>query len=252
MQRLYSLVGKARGRLGCAPSVRRRAQKVDPAVRVAVATEMGDADGTAELAALREELTQAQALYEASHAQEIFLGQRTRQYRIALDERARMLKTERRESSLEDPEAGQHELPRDWDRRMEAWGRDEDTLQTVIEQHKEIVANCETIRRRIEELTVRQETLLAIQRQSDAFCEAAQQERIADREHDALLLEGVDAAPDEVSQDCRIEEGELPSSTETSPSPSGEEYRGLIAKDMSDTASITPAEQQQNISIQVV
>jgi hypothetical protein len=150
---------------------------MDPAVRSALARDVeeqvgehGEVNVQQELATIEGEIEKAKQLLQQSEAKETFLGQRSAQYRKALDERARLLRQEqdelhaRKEKLLQevkaaatddDEEEGNNEintLDIDLAKRLEAWEKDEDALTSIVETHKQILAHCEEIRRKIKEL----------------------------------------------------------------------------------------------------
>lgn len=61
----------------------------------------------------------------------------------------------------------------DWDKRMEKWEKDEDTLQTVYKTHLTILTNCEEMRRTIYSLQMKKEKLIKASSQCEEFLQKA-------------------------------------------------------------------------------
>jgi hypothetical protein len=156
-----------------------------------VAEQVEQGEVNEELEAIEQDIETAKQLLQQSEAKETFLGQRCAQYRKALDERARLLRQEhddlndarKKQQLLQESsnsaaavvvaaaEATDHEegnttcdisnnnndailqeQDEDLTRRLEKWEKDEDALVAIVETHKQILANCEEIRRKIKEL----------------------------------------------------------------------------------------------------
>mmetsp|Transcript_8185 Transcript_8185/g.18385 ORF Transcript_8185/g.18385 Transcript_8185/m.18385 type:complete len:275 (-) Transcript_8185:118-942(-) len=167
-------------------SVRQQTKDLDPGVRTALAEEIGQDEHGLEtdLAQIEAELTHAKATLAEFQKKETFLGQRSRQYRLALDDRARRLAEEQRElqhqlksNSDDDDDIEDNALTRQrqqvLEERMEKWEKDEDALTTIVETHKEILANCERIRRKIKELEKKQVECRQMSNENQDFLQAA-------------------------------------------------------------------------------
>jgi hypothetical protein len=152
---------------------------MDPAVRVALTEDMTPttADLQRELAQIETEIDTARQSLRQAEQKEIFLGQRSRQYRLAQDRKAQALKDEQiRLDALPDDEAGDEEVPdrAEWNRRMEQWERDEDALNGIIETHKQILAHCETMRWKLKELEAKRKACRSMISECTDFIEAAE------------------------------------------------------------------------------
>jgi hypothetical protein len=184
MKRIHNMASALLRRGVFKPSVRKTAQRMDPTVRSALARDVaeqvgggGEVNVQQELATIEDEIIKAKQLLQQSEAKETFLGQRSAQYRKALDERARLLRQEqdevhaRKEKLLQESEAAaidddeeggnitaslqedDEEMERrDLAKRLEQWEKGEDALTSIVETHKHILAHCEEIRRKIKEL----------------------------------------------------------------------------------------------------
>jgi chromosome segregation ATPase len=177
---------------------------MDPAVRGALVDEMDSPSNTLrqELEALEEQISTAREQLKQAEDKEIFLGQRSRQYRKALDERARQLKEEQsrlhqsKEADQEDEDeedveddpdeecAEQLEL----DQKMDRWERDEDALAKIVETHKQILGHCESMRWTLKELEAKRKNCRSMLGECNDFLEAAEDVRNEiDREADAAV-----------------------------------------------------------------
>ena len=146
---------------------------MDPVVRTALAEDLAEDDTRleAELEQVEHELEQAKRTLEQAQEKETFLGQRSRQYRVALDERARQLRNEQAEldralqqqqqqhdndnengDDNDEEHAQLRERSIELEQRTAQWERDETALASVIQTHKSILADCERMRRKIHEL----------------------------------------------------------------------------------------------------
>lgn len=121
---------------------RRRARKMDPAIREAIA--MTAQPLSQQIEEIENEIRQAKHVYEESLAKEVFIGQRINKYRSQLEER---------------PE-----------KEAESCTEEEKTLQTVIEQHKAMIVDCERMRRRIEDLEDSHKVLKEQHQEVDEIC----------------------------------------------------------------------------------
>ena len=187
MDKIYDLARRARNVLGCRPNIQRRTRKMDPIVRRALATTLNTTEVEEELKQLQSELQEAQKQYEQSLAKEVFIGQRIAKYRAVLDEQAAQLKQERPLDDNDDE---------DWNVRMQKWERDHDALQNIMDQHKDLIANCETIRRRIEEMRERQTQLEDQQQEVDDFKVAAATDETRQEEEETTQLLEATTNPD--------------------------------------------------------
>lgn len=186
MKAFHNLAGAARKRL-FRRSVKDEASQMDAAARNALVEDMSP-DATAlqaQLEQIEAEIATARANLKQSEEKEIFLGQRSRQYRKALDERARQLKEEQAlldaqqsatasngdDDNVADDEemAAQIEL----DKKMEKWERDEDALTSIVETHKRILGHNETMRWRLKELEAKRQSCRSMIAQCTEFLDAA-------------------------------------------------------------------------------
>ncbi|KAL7576874.1 hypothetical protein ACA910_006640 [Epithemia clementina (nom. ined.)] len=176
-------------------SVEQQTRTLDPAVRSALAQDIAEDENdlATELQQIENDLEQAKEALAKAEERETFLGQRSRQYRVALDERARTLRQEQkaleqeRQQRLVDNQEDQDEEGGgdqdndndknnnndnndddeekaawrerwiDLEQRTAHWERDEDALTSVIQTHKTILAECERMRRKIKELESKRE-----------------------------------------------------------------------------------------------
>ena len=184
-------------------SVRQQTQKLDPVVRRALEEEIAPEETTlaTELEQVEAELAQAQEALASAESKEVFLGQRSRQYRLAQDEKARRLKEETKALQQLEEEAvadmanddeehgGIAERRARLEEQMEKWERDEDALQTVIETHRHILADCESMRRTIKELEKKQKDCRGMMGETHDFLEEAQQTNSILNEDDSPGIE---------------------------------------------------------------
>lgn len=190
MKRLYNAAGAVRGTLFCQSHNRRSvaatARRMDPVVRSALARVVREEDcggPGGDLADLDAELGQAEASLRAAVEKETFLSLRSRQYRKALDARARTLRDERDalaadavSSSGADEEeaaAAQLQLREEYELRTEQWEKDEDALKSVLETHTQILAACEQMRRTIFDLHKKKAALHRLNDQCQDFLAVA-------------------------------------------------------------------------------
>lgn len=188
MKRLYDAAAAMRGMLLCEKSNHRNvtaARKMDPIVRSALAETIAEENCQADLREIEIELAQAVENLHEIVKKEQFLGLRSRQYRKALDAKARELHEERgklsvrgggdddREDGDEEEAALSKQLLADWESRMEQWEKDEDALQSIHDSHKQILAVCEQMRRTIGELEKRKAVLNRLNDQCQDFLAVA-------------------------------------------------------------------------------
>lgn len=184
MKAFHKAAGAARKRL-FRRSVKDETNKMDPIVRTALVEDVAPAAALREeLESIEAEINTARENLRQAEEKEVFLGQRSRQYRRALDEQARQLKEQQARldeqfvaDSVEDDEEGvqgdtmeQAEL----DRKMEKWERDEDALVRIIETHKQILGNCETMRWRLKELEAKRKSCRSMISECTDFLDAAE------------------------------------------------------------------------------
>ena len=94
MKAFHNLAGAARKKL-FRRSVKDETSQMDAATRTALVEDVSPATALQqELERIEAEIAQARENLKQSEDKEIFLGQRSRQYRKALDERARQLREE--------------------------------------------------------------------------------------------------------------------------------------------------------------
>ena len=218
MKRIRKMAGATRNRLW-RRSVQHETQRLDPAVRaalvddVATATQPNDGGHTSlpqQLQALEDEMEQARAALRAAEEKERFLGQRSRHYRKALDARAQQLKEEQQQWQQQQQQQQNHNVDDNDDdenptqaaleQRLEQWERDEDALQSVMQSHKQILADCETMRWKLRDLETKRQACRAMLDDCHDFLDAAaaavQQQQQVDAPHDddddeaALLGDG--------------------------------------------------------------
>ena len=187
-------------------TVRQKTRTLDPVVRTALAEdiEQDENDLATELQQVEVELEQAKASLAQAEEKETFLGQRSRQYRVALDERAAKLREEHRQLELaeqqqEEPQeqegfmnnenekddvenAPLRERAIELEQRTEKWERDEDALQMVVTTHMNILAECERMRRKIKELETKREYCRSMATEVDDFLVAAAAAATGDQE----------------------------------------------------------------------
>jgi hypothetical protein len=182
---------------------------MDPAVRGALVDEMESHTLRQELEALEEEISTARAQLRQAEDKEIFLGQRSRQYRKALDERARQLKEE--QQLLHQKEVADQEDDKDdkvhpdeegaeqgkLDQNMMRWERDEDALVKIVDTHKTILGHCESMRWKLKELEAKRQNCRSMLGECNDFLEAAEDVRNEiDREADAAAATEVEGTRD--------------------------------------------------------
>lgn len=215
MKAFHKVAGAARKRL-FRRSVKDETEKMDAAVRTALVDDVQSnptfASAQQELEQIEAEIDQARSSLRQSEEKEIFLGQRSRQYRKALDERARQLKEEQIRLDEEqrqnqnangegdEESAAQAEL----DAKMEKWERDEDALQRIVETHKQILGHCETMRWRLKELEAKRKACRSMVTECTDFLTAA--EDVRNRIHqEADDDEAATAATEQVEGDPMIQ-----------------------------------------------
>lgn len=187
MKAFHNLAGAARKRL-FRRSVKQEASQMDAAARTALVDDLSPATALqTELEQIEAEIATARNNLKQSEEKEIFLGQRSRQYRKALDERARQLKEEQAlldaqqkaassngDEAVDDEEmAAQIEL----DKKMEKWERDEDALTSIVETHKKILGHNETMRWRLKELEAKRQSCRSMIAECTDFLDAAEDVR---------------------------------------------------------------------------
>ena len=182
MKAFHNLAGAARKKL-FRRSVKDETSQMDAATRTALVEDVSPATALQqELERIEAEITKARKNLKQSEDKEIFLGQRSRQYRKALDERARQLKEEQalldaqqqsaepNGGTMDDEEvAAQLEL----DKKMEKWERDEDALTSIIETHKKILGHNETMRWKLKELEGKRQSCRSMIAECTDFLDAA-------------------------------------------------------------------------------
>jgi len=145
-----------------------KTNKIDHGVRVALAADIADElheqDPEAALAVIEKELDHAKCQLKVSQEKEIFLGTRYRHYHKALDQQSIYLREEqyrlRQERDADtsrsvsgDESDDEEQLPTaeflHLERRIRKLEDDEVALTMILEKHKEILAYCEEIRRKI-------------------------------------------------------------------------------------------------------
>ena len=200
-------------------TVSTQAAQMDPSQRTVLADQMAQdmqneqgAGGVQEtLRQIESELKNAQTMLKTSQDRELFLGQRSRQYRKALDARAEQLRRERKQlegsADEETAEASDLEL------RMERWEKDEDALQQIVATHKDILVHCETIRRKIRELQVKQKDIVGKTQECQEFLAAAAYAEDAE-------LAGLEAAAQE-EEEAALEMSRLVASGDEIPQETG-------------------------------
>lgn len=172
MELFYHIVSIIRHRLNGMYSVRRQTQQLDPLLRTALAEEV--APPQHELEHIQQQLEQAQQALRMSQEKEVFLGQRILHYQKQLDARARQLKDD----------------PSSTTEQHEQWENDQTALEKIQSSHKNILAQCETLRRKIIALQTQQTKLLALASTHEQFCQAATE---ADqRDETSILVQGVE------------------------------------------------------------
>ena len=216
MKRIRKMAGATRNRLW-RRSVQHETQRLDPAVRaalvddVATATQPNDGGHTSlpqQLQALEDEMEQARAALRAAEEKERFLGQRSRHYRKVLDARAQQLKEEQQQwqqqqqQNHDDDNDNDDENPTQaaLQQHLEQWERDEDALQSVMQTHQQILADCEIMRWKLRDLETKRQACRAMLDDCHDFLDAAaavvQQQQQVDAPHDddddeaALLGDG--------------------------------------------------------------
>jgi len=182
---------------------------MDPIVRTALAATIQEEDLTSELQQIEAEIAQAEAALKSSLEKEKFLGLRSRQYRKALDARAHQLKQERASAAAAAGDDDEEEQAlADWEARMEKWEKDEDALQSVIETHKKIVANCEQMRRDIKELHKKKARITNLNEQCQDFVEYADSNKDPDRlELSPLMDEETQLQDEAIGEERDVEAG---------------------------------------------
>lgn len=165
-------------------SVRRQTRRLDPVARAALADEIAleDNDLRTEMEQIEAELEQAKRTLLEFVRKETFLGQRSRQYRLTLDDRARELSEKQRElrrrsdgnddTDLEDDSL--HQRQRQLDDLLEKWERDQDALDNILKIQKEILVNCEGMRRHIKELEQKQKACRLLTNEHQEFLDEAE------------------------------------------------------------------------------
>jgi chromosome segregation ATPase len=142
---------------------------MDPSVRHALAEDVEDEinDSQEEWSRLEDELAEARERLRDSEAREKFLGMRLYKYQQKMREQARCLEQDervilhRREGRAnqlrDDPEhqAEDEVLLANWERRKTKWGQENDLLESIQGTHKQILVDCEMLRRTIRSLEIR-------------------------------------------------------------------------------------------------
>lgn len=197
-------------------SVKQQTKELDPAVRKALADDIvndyEDHDLEHQIQQIEKELQDAKQALKETEQKETFLGQRSRQYRLALDDRARSLALEQREihelvkqqreqqnNNTDDEENNNNQTQQRQDKLdelMEHWERDETALLKVVETHKGILATCETMRRQIQELERKQMECRTMAGENQDFLETAVASRQADTNATVLAVADHAAAAD--------------------------------------------------------
>lgn len=186
MNSLYRGAASLLDRIIIRPSLKRRTHKLDPLVRSALAIDLADRLPLDDLTEIEQELQQAKAALTTASEKEVFLGQRCRHYRKVLDERAQALKDEQianrdddnSDNNDDDAESSSPPDSSDLEQRLEAWERDEDALQKIVETHKEILVQCETMRRTIDRLERKRVQIFKMQNECQEFLEAAHESTV--------------------------------------------------------------------------
>jgi chromosome segregation ATPase len=177
-----------------ARSTARNVQRLDPLVRSALAETLRS-DVTRverEMTEIEIEIANAREQYRQAIEKEQFVDTRARRYRKALEVREQELLKERSdlnqrkgddqngkeddEEDTDDDEAQFQQLLQDWENRMEQWKKDEAALAAVLVTHKTIVANCERIRRHLNELEKKKQRILGMNEKCHDFLAVANDE----------------------------------------------------------------------------
>eukprot|EP00977_Amphora_coffeiformis_P027166 scaffold34593_cov179-Amphora_coffeaeformis.AAC.4 len=186
MKAFQKAAGAARKRL-FRRSIKEETSKMNAEVRTALVEDVTPATALQkELEEVEAEIAQARESLRQSEEKEIFLGQRSRQYRRALDEQARRLKDEQARLDLQQQQQQEEENgggdeetleQAELDRKMEKWERDEDALGAIVETHKKILGHCETMRWRIKELEAKRKACRSMITECTDFINAAEEVR---------------------------------------------------------------------------
>jgi chromosome segregation ATPase len=208
MQRLYNVASSARESLLCQSgrknNTHRRAAKMDPIVRSALATTIQEETCTNELEEISSELEAAKLALRQAEKKETFLGMRSYRYRKLLDQQAYELKEERTkldqytyqhdddENLDEEAVASYRQQLKDWDERMEKWEKDEDALKSIQVTHMGIMANCEQMRRTVRELEKKKARLQKMNDQCQEFIDLAEEQKETEGSELAPLAQTTD------------------------------------------------------------
>lgn len=183
MKRMHRAATHFVGR--CLPGTRlsRQTGRLEPGIREALAEDLHVP--TDDLDEIATQIEQAKQALHESQQKETFLGQRYCKYRRLQDQKAEQLAEEQKHHR--DDEADP-----DLEGRLEAWEKDEDALQSILVKHKEIMAHCETLRRRIRDLEHRQLQIQGEASELQAFVKDTLQEREERRREHGIPLSAVD------------------------------------------------------------
>ena len=188
MNRLYHAAASVRSALFCqSRDNKHNIRQLDPTLRNALAELVRDDTQSlqTEWREIEAELERARQMLNDFQAKEQFLGVRTHQYRKALDRQALVLKQQQQQqqsasSSITEPqEERDAEAPAapddddDYAERLAQWERDADALESIVQTHTDILAQCEQMRRTIQQLEIKQKKIQSMNAECHDFVEAA-------------------------------------------------------------------------------
>ena len=189
MNRLYHAAASVRSALFCQSRDNKHTiRQLDPTLRNALAELVRDDTQSlqTEWREIEAELERARQLLSDFQAKEQFLGVRTHQYRKALDRQALVLKQQQQQqqsaspsSTTEPQEELDTEAPAapddddDYAERLAQWERDADALESIVQTHTDILAQCEQMRRTIQQLEIKQKKIQSMNAECHDFVEAA-------------------------------------------------------------------------------
>lgn len=183
MNSLHSVVRKVFG-LG---TIQRRTRRLDPTIRSALQYDVAEETSSldVELREVESELIEATARLNDALRKEQFVSLRISKYRKVLEERARALRSEQNETTTatcssvvvgEARETTPAESTSDQEsfkQNLQQFEKDEAAMVTIIATHKQIVVDCELMRRSIDHLRKKKEHILSLTNECHVFLKSA-------------------------------------------------------------------------------
>lgn len=166
MHSIYKAAGSFRAALSSPfSSTERSAERLDPLVRTALAESIVNdtSDCRSACDELEEEIAQVSAALKLSVEKEQFIHGRYKHYEKELDLKAQ---------ALADEDVDEETAPDVRKRRLQL-ENDKTLLESVKKSHKDMIVQCEKLRRKVMELERKREKVVQLQEQCQSFVDRA-------------------------------------------------------------------------------